>query len=231
MRLRSAETDGEHACLRLDIGACLAPCQGAMNGEYHEVVAKVSQVLNGNGRELDRELEGRQSALIAELAFEQAARLQSWRETLDQALRTVGKLHNACRTWALLVYPARQAGRVTIYSVAGGSVIDERSVRPGDLSLEAALELIEALYAATPPAPPLPVDTIDEILLVSSWLRHHREAVNVVKLPTPEGPAELRRAAAAELVLRLPLCAGTATAAGPVAGDPAPAGQSALPVD
>ena len=231
VRLRNADADGEHACLRLDIGACLAPCRGAMNGEYHDVVARVSRVLNGNGRELDRELEGRQSALIAELAFEQAARLQSWRETLDQALRTVAKLHNACHTWALLIYPARQAGRATIYSVAGGSIVDERSVRPGDLSLEASLELVHALYEATPPAPPLPVDTIDEILLVSSWLRHHREAVNVVKLPTPEGPAELRKTAAAELVRRLPLCVGTTTVADPTTGVAAPAGQNALPVD
>ena len=99
------------------------------------------------------------------------ARLQSWRETLDQALRTVGKLRNACRTWALLVYPARQPGRVTIYSVAAGSIVDERSLRPGELSPDAALELVDRLYAAAPPAPPLPADTIDEILLVSSWLR------------------------------------------------------------
>jgi len=104
-------------------------------------------------------------------------------------------------------------------------------VRPGDLSLEASLELVHALYEATPPAPPLPVDTIDEILLVSSWLRHHREAVNVVKLPTPEGPAELRKTAAAELVRRLPLCVGTTTVADPTTGVAAPAGQNALPVD
>ena len=143
VRLRDSSAEGEHACLRHDIGACLAPCRGPLNGEYHEVVAQVRQVLAGNGRELDRELERRQAELVAELAFEQAARLQSWRETLEQALRTVGRLRSAGRTYALLVYPARQPGRVTVYSVAAGSIVGERSLRPGELSRDAALELVE----------------------------------------------------------------------------------------
>ncbi len=227
VRLRDSSADGEHACLRHDIGACLAPCRGPLNGEYHEVVAQVRQVLAGNGRELDRDLERRQAELIAELAFEQAARLQSWRETLEQALRTVGRLRSAGRTYALLVYPARQPGRVTVYSVAAGTIVGERSLRPGELSRDAALEIVSRLYAAAPPAPPLPADTIDEVLLVSGWLRRHREAVNVINLPGPEASDGLREVAAGELLQRLPLCAGTAAPSAPAV----PAGQAAFAVD
>ncbi len=227
VRLRDSSADGAHACLRHDIGACLAPCRDRLNGEYREVVAQVSRVLDGNGRELDRALERRQAELVAELAFEQAARLQLWRETLDQALRTIGKLRSACRTYALLVYPARQPGRVTVYSVAAGSIVDERSLLPDELSPDAAAELVTRLYAAAPPAPPLPADTIDEILLVSGWLRRHREAVNVINLPGPDASDRLRNVAAGELLRRLPLCAGTA-ARGP--GE-VPEGQVTLAVD
>ncbi len=184
-------------------------------------------MLDGNGRELDRELERRQGELVAELAFEQAARLQSWRETLDQALRTVGKLRSASRTYALLVYPARQPGRVTVYSVAAGSIVGERSLRPGELTRDAALELVTGLYAAAPPAPPLPVDTIDEILLVSAGCAATARRSNVVNLPGPEAPDGDREGAAGELVRRLPLCAGTSAPSAP----PVPSGQAALAVD
>jgi DNA polymerase-3 subunit epsilon len=227
VRLRDSSADGAHACLRHDIGACLAPCRDRLNGEYREVVAQVSRVLDGNGRELDRALERRQAELVAELAFEQAARLQLWRETLDQALRTIGKLRSACRTYALLVYPARQPGRVTVYSVAAGSIVDERSLLPDELSPDAAAELVTRLYAAAPPAPPLPADTIDEILLVSGWLRRHREAVNVINLPGPDASGRLRDVAAGELLRRLPLCAGTAARG----SAEVPEGQVTLAVD
>ncbi len=215
VHLRAADGERDHACLRHDIGACLAPCRGSLNGEYGETVAQVSRVLHGDGRELDRELARRQSAFIADLAFEQAARLQTWRDSLAQALRTIGKLRSACRAHALLIYPARQTGRASVYSVAAGSIVAECSLRPGELSPEAALGLVNELYAATPPAPPLPADTIDEILLIAGWLRHHREAVNVINLPVPDAPPKLREAAARELVKRLPLCVGTAAASGP----------------
>jgi DNA polymerase-3 subunit epsilon len=221
VRLRDA-ADTARACLRHDIGACLAPCRGTLNGEYHEVVAQVRLVLEGDGRTLGDEIDRRQAALVADLAFEQAARLQSGRETLEQGLRTIGRLHTASRTWALLIYPARQSGRATVYSVAAGSIVDETALRPADLSPEVARDLVERLYAAVPPRPPLPVDTIDEILLVSSWLRHHRAAVNVVMLPAPDAPATLRDGAADELRSRLPLCVGTRE------GSDAPAGQEEL---
>ena len=221
------KADETRACLRHDIGACLAPCRGLLNGEYGDLVAQVSRVLEGDGRELDRELDRRQAELVAELAFEQAARLQSWRETLEQALRTIGRLRAACRTWALLLYPARQPGRVTVYSVAGGSIVDERALRPGELTVELARDIVARIYAADPPAPPLPADTIDEILLVSSWLRHHRQAVNVIVLPAPEATVALREAAVGELARRLPMCAGTAS---PASSDTVP-DQASLPVD
>ena len=222
----------QRACLRHDLGACLAPCRESLNGEYHDVVRRVTGVLEGDGRPLDRELERRQSDHVAALEFEQAARLQAWRETLDQAQRSIGRLRAAARCYALLVYPARQPGRVTVYSVAGGSIVGERALRPSDLTFEGAGDLVRQLYSATPPTPPLPPDAIDEILLVSGWVRRHREAVNVIALPRPDERDALDDdTAARELLRRLPLCAGTEGAqAGPSESAPAP-GQEALPVE
>jgi DNA polymerase-3 subunit epsilon len=215
VRLRDPSGDGR-ACLRYDMGACLGPCRGHLNGEYHELVAHVERVLRGDGRELAHELERRQAELVSELAFEQAARVQAQRETLDQAQRTIGKLHAARHAYALLAYPARQAGRVTVYSVAAGRVVGERSFRPAQLSFAKARTLVDELCAAEPPRPPVPPDTLDEILLVSGWIRRHREAANVINLPPSDARDRdaVRDAAARELLLRLPLCSG--------AGEPPP---------
>jgi len=230
VRLRDATGHGDRACLRRDLGACLAPCLGSLNGEYHEVARQVGRVLEGDGRELQHELERRQGLHVEALEFEQAGRLQTWRETLDQAQRAIGRLRAAARCHALLLYPARAPGRATVYSVAAGTVVGERSLRPADLTFAGAAELVRQLYSAAPPAVPLPPEAIDETLLVSGWVRRHREAINVINLPQlAGGGGDAVDAAARELLRRLPLCAHPdETDALP---DPAPApGQEALPV-
>ena len=78
----------EHACQRAGTGACLSPCRQPLNGEYAAVVGEVRRVLEGDGDELDARLVERQQALVKQLAFEQAARLQNQRETLERVLRT-----------------------------------------------------------------------------------------------------------------------------------------------
>jgi DNA polymerase III subunit epsilon len=226
-RLREPSTEGR-ACLRFDMGACMAPCRGGLNGEYGELVAQVERVLTGDGRELGRELERRQAELVAELAFEQAARIQAQRETLDQAQRTISRLRAARRTDALLVYPARQVGRVTIYGVANGKVVSEQSFRPAQVTFATARELVDRVYDAEAPRPPVAPDTLDEILLVSGWIRRHREAVNVVNLPSGDGEASdaARDGAARELLRRLPLCIASDD---PIVPE-TPAGQESLPL-
>ena len=75
----------------------------------------------------------------------------------------------------------------TSRGVAGGSIAAQRACARA-LTRRHALEFVARVYAADPPAPPLPTDAVDEILLVASWLRHHRQAVNVIDLPAPEAP-------------------------------------------
>ncbi len=207
-RLPHAEPP-QHGCLRFDIGACLAPCRQPLNGEYTEAVERVRRVLNGDGAELDTLLKQRQDEAVSLLAFEQAARLQAQRETLEQALRTIGRLGAALRDYAVMVYPASQRARVNVYGVAGGRIVAERVLAPATFDRDDALAFVDQVYAADPPRLPLPADTIDEMLLVHGWLRRNREAVNVLTLPARERADGVRPAAAAELLARLPLCAGS----------------------
>jgi DNA polymerase-3 subunit epsilon len=207
----------EHACPRADTGACLAPCRAPLNGPYSTVVEQVRHVLEGRGDELDERLQARQREMVRALAFEQAAKLQMQRETLAQALRIVGRLRDALHAYAVLAYPACTPGKVALYGVAAGSIVVEREVDPARFRRAQALALLESVYAAAPPVPPLPAAAIDEILLVHGWLQRHHEAVNVLRLPeaagaapaSPAAPPPVVPTAAAELLTRLKLCAAT----------------------
>jgi DNA polymerase III subunit epsilon len=219
VRLRMPVGDSpERSCLRFDIGACLAPCRTALNGEYADVVDEVRRVLNGDADRLDEALQTRQDEMVRALAFEQAARLQRFRETVSQALRTVRRLASARRTFAVMAYPGLGAGKVVLYGITGGIIVEETTVRASSFTCDDGLALIGRIHAASPPSVPLPVDCIDEVLLVHGWLRRHRAAINVLDLPTPDCYPAIREAAARELVARLPLCARSG-------GGPAPNGR------
>ena len=140
-----------HACQRSGTGACLSPCRRSLNGEYATVVEEVGRVLRGHGDELDRRLVDRQQAFVQELAFEQAARLQSQRETLERALRTVRRLRDAARDHLVLVYPAHRRGWVALWGVRGGRIVVEREVGRaafGELAAEAFVRELHAKPAA-----------------------------------------------------------------------------------
>jgi len=201
----------EHACPRADTGGCLAPCREQLNGQYGVVVEQVRRVLEGHGDELDELLQARQNQMVRALAFEQAAKLQGHRETLADAMRVVRRLREALGDYAVLVYPAKAAGKVSLWGVMAGAVVAERDVRPAAFSHDQAAALIAALCAAEPPQPPLAAQAIDEILLVHGWLLRHRQAVNVLDLTGLAGATADRRQAVAadELLARIRLCLTT----------------------
>jgi len=197
----------ERPCLRFDIGACLAPCRSELDGGYGDVVAEVRRVLGGDGDRLDDALQARQDEMVRSLAFEQAARLQRYRETVSQALRTVRRLRDAQATYAVMAYPGLAAGKVTLYGIAGGALAEEHTVRVAAFTYDDSLALVQRVHAADPPAAPPQVGRIDEILLVHGWVQRHRGAINVLDLGTPDCYPAIRESAARELIARLPLCA------------------------
>jgi DNA polymerase-3 subunit epsilon len=202
------------ACQRLELGLCLGPCTGMLNGEYPRAVQKVREVLGGERRALDEELERRQASLAAALQFEQAARVQEEREALASATRTVRRLNQAAATWAALVYPAREEGRINLWGIAGGSIVTRQTVDPQQFALQDALLVIRRICEAEPPKAPLPASAIDVTLLIESWIRQHRAAPNILLLqtPQPKSPGAPRlsdqatEGAAQDLLARIALC-------------------------
>ncbi len=207
---RNAAAGGQHegrVCQRAGTGACLAPCRRTLNGEYDAVVSDVRRILEGHGAALDQRLRERQAMMVETLAFEQAARLQHQRETLDRALRSVCRVRAARQADAVIVYPARRQGWAAIWGVRGGHIEVEREVGRIAFTEEAAAAFLTGLTSAAPPALPLPAGLVDEMLLVHGWLQAHAEAVNVLNVGALIDGRLPLAAAACELVRRVRLCA------------------------
>jgi DNA polymerase-3 subunit epsilon len=189
-----------HACPRAGTGACLSPCRRSLNGEYAAVVEEVGRVLRGHGDDLDRRLVQRQQTFVKELAFEQAARLQNQRETIERALRTVRRLRAAEHDDLALVYPAHRRGWIALWGVRRGRIVVEREVGRAAFGEKAAEAFIREFRAAEPPHAPLPAAAVDELLLAHSWVEAHRAAPNVVDLHEVVSGGEDAASAAARLL-------------------------------
>jgi len=196
-----------HSCPRAGTGQCLSPCRQPLNGEYTEVVEQVRRVLEGEGAELDRRLVARQQALVKQLAFEQAGRLQNQRETVERVLRTVRRLSAAARDDVVLVYPAHRRGWVALWGVRAGRISVEREVGRGVFGEQAALAFVTEFGAAEPSRLPLPAPAIDEVLLVHSWVEAHRAAPGVVEMRGFVAGGEDAASAAARLLAAVRLAA------------------------
>ena len=200
-----------HPCPRAGTGACLAPCSAPLNGEYAALVAEVRRLLEGHPDDLERRLVERRRALVEELAFEQAARVENQRETLARVTRTVRRLQAARRHDVVLVYPARRRGWVALWGVRGGSIVLEREVGRRAFDAPAAERLLAELAAAAPPAAPpaapLPATAVDELLLVHAWIEAHRAAPGVVDLGDLLRGDEPAASAAARLLAAVRLTA------------------------
>lgn len=200
-------TNGSGSCPRFDMGACLGPCRAELDGTYTAVVDKVRRVLKGDDADLQATLERRLEEHVDALAFEQAAKLRDLREAATQAVRVTRRLRSVSRLHAVIAYPSREPGVTRLWGVSGGGIVVQEDVTPGDFEVFRAAGFLSRLYAATPPRLPLPSETIDEILLVESWLRRHRASVNVFHLPQPPADpatgATIVDAHARELVRRV----------------------------
>jgi DNA polymerase-3 subunit epsilon len=194
------------SCARADIGACLAPCRQPANGEYVAVVAQVRRVLEGDAADLDVRLQARQSELVKMLAFEQASKLQEQRETVAEAMRRLGRLRAALASYAVLAYPARRTGWVTLFCVAAGTMVDEIDIDPAGCTRDDLAAALTAVYAAATPTAPLAAGMLDELLLVHGWLAHHRADVHVLTLPHRRPPLSEFDGLVSELAQRLALC-------------------------
>ena len=167
------------ACVRHEFGFCAGPCAGFVNEEeYRRRVEAATAFLEGRAiQPLDRVVAMMTDASGA-TDFERAAR---WREKFEQLEWLLAATSRARSAVDLLTFVYRDPGEMgddQAYLIRNGTVrasypwpatpIEEQAFRA---EVRAELE--------RPPVPPfpLPIERLDEVLLLMFWFRAHPEAL------------------------------------------------------
>ncbi|HYC33264.1 MAG TPA: hypothetical protein VEB59_13320 [Gemmatimonadales bacterium] len=166
-------------CMRHEFGFCAGPCAGFVTErEYRRRVDTATAFLEGRTiQPLDRVIASMQEA-AAEARFELAAK---WREKFEQLEWLLAATSRARSAVDLLTFVYRDPGDFgddRAYLVLQGVVKASFPYPVTPIEQEAFQAVVAEAAARQQPAPgPLPLDSIDEILLLMSWFRAHPEAL------------------------------------------------------
>ena len=167
------------ACMRHEFGVCSGPCAGFVEqADYRRRVETAMAFLEGRTiQPIDRVVQAMQVA-AEEARFEVAAR---WREKFEQLEWLLAATSRARSARDLLTFVYRDPGDFgddRVYLVRQG-VVRASFPYPTTPIEHEAFRAVVAQEAATPSPPvgPLPLEAIDEILLLMSWFRAHPEAL------------------------------------------------------
>lgn len=117
--------------------------------------------------------------LACDLRFEDAARLRDRIAALERVVVSVDSLERLRRLQACILVPAREPGFVRAVFVAGGRVVDTRTVPRGG---GARLEIESGLAAAAAAVPSLAAEDADALLVIDGFLRRPPPELCIVPL-------------------------------------------------
>ncbi len=166
------------ACLRHEFGFCSGPCAGFIaEWEYAQRVETAMAFLEGRTiQPLDRVVRAMTDA-AANAQFELAAR---WREKFEQLEWLLAATSRARSAVDLLTFVYRDPGDFgddRAYILQQGLVRASYPYPVTPIEHEAFRGVVADIAALPlPPPGPLPLESIDEILLVMSWFRQHPDA-------------------------------------------------------
>jgi excinuclease ABC subunit C len=166
-------------CMRHEFGFCSGPCAGFVaERDYRHRVETAMAFLEGRTiQPIDRVVEAMQVA-AAEARFEVAAR---WREKFEQLEWLLAATSRARSARDLLTFVYRDPGDFgddRAYLVRQGVVRASFPYPTTPIEHEAFRAVVaEEAARPSPPTGPLPLEAIDEVLLLMSWFRAHPEAL------------------------------------------------------
>jgi len=166
-------------CMRHEFGFCSGPCAGFVTErDYGRRVETAMAFLEGRTiQPIDRIVQAMQEA-AGQARFEVATR---WREKFEQLEWLLAATSRARTARDLLTFVYRDAGEFgdeRVYLVRQGVVQASFPYPATPIEYEAFRALVaEEAARPSPPAGPLPLESIDEILLLMSWFRAHPDAL------------------------------------------------------
>jgi excinuclease ABC subunit C len=166
-------------CMRHEFGVCSGPCAGLVaERDYRRRVETAMAFLEGRTiQPIDRVVQAMQEA-AAQARFEVAARWRERFEQLEWLLAATSRARSARDLLTFVYHDPGDFGDDRVYLVRQG-VVRASFPFPSTPIEHAAFRAVVAAEAAQQPPPtgPLPIESIDEILLLMSWFRTHPEAL------------------------------------------------------
>jgi excinuclease ABC subunit C len=173
------ETPRQARCMRHEFGFCSGPCAGLVaEWDYRRRVDTAMAFLEGRTiQPIDRVVAAMQEA-AATAQFEVAAR---WREKFEQLEWLLAATSRARTAVDLLTFVYRDPGDFgddRVYILRRG-VVQASFPYPATAIEHEAFRAVVAEESRKPEAPvgPLPLDSIDEVLLMMAWFRAHPDAL------------------------------------------------------
>jgi excinuclease ABC subunit C len=167
------------ACLRHEFGFCSGPCAGFVaERDYRAKLRTAIAFLEGRTiQPIDRVVSAMQEASKTD-RFELAAR---WREKFEHLEWLLAATSRARTAVDLLTFVYRDPGTYgddRVYLIRQGVVRAAFPDPTTPIENEAFRAMVAAELAKPEPAPgPLPLESVDEILLLMSWFRAHPDAL------------------------------------------------------
>jgi excinuclease ABC subunit C len=167
------------ACLRHEFGFCSGPCAGFVTQrDYRARLETAIAFLEGRTiQPIDRVVRAMQEASMAD-RFELAVR---WREKFEHLEWLLAATSRARTAVDLLTFVYRDPGTYgddRAYLIRQGVVRAAFPDPTTPIENEAFRAVVAAELAKPEPAPgPLPLESVDEILLLMSWFRAHPDAL------------------------------------------------------
>jgi len=178
-------------CLYYHIKRCAGPCIGAVaRDQYRSIIEHVCLFLEGKQEQIVKDLEGEMHEAAAALNFERAAELRDQIEALEKVIEGQRIVSGHLRDHDFIGL-AREDGWacVQVFFVRGGRLIGREYFVLTQTRDESESEVLSAFIkqfysqaAHLPPEVLVPTD-LDEMPVISEWLRQKRGRKVVVKVP------------------------------------------------
>jgi excinuclease ABC subunit C len=164
-------------CLRYEIGTCLGPCAGACSRTaYLEQARSAMAFLAGRNLTAITILERDMAAAAVGLAFERAASLRDKVDALRWLTFQLERVRTAQMQLSLVYCVKDSAGKHLWYLICQGRVAGAIPMPLDATGRQGAVRLIETVFQRhETKLSPLPVDVIDQVLLVAGWFRKNPE--------------------------------------------------------
>lgn len=167
------------ACHRHEMGQCTGPCAGLVaEREYALRIETAAAFLEGRTiQPIDRAIAAMQEASIAQ-DFERAARWRERFEALEWLLAASARSRGAVELLSFVYRDPGEFGDDRAYLIRRGTVRASFPFPSTPIERIAFGGVVqEELAREEPSTGPLPIESVDEILLLTAWFRAHPEAL------------------------------------------------------